>query len=120
MPVTGFSPATDYARPVDDITDATFADEVLASELPVVVDFWAPWCKPCEAIEPHLHALAEEWGGRARFVRMNIDENLAVPGRYGVLSIPTVILFAGGEPRETVLGASPRARYEAAFARFLD
>lgn len=105
---------------MDDVTDATFADEVLASDLPVVVDFWAPWCKPCEAIEPHLLALAEEWAGRARFVRVNIDENLAVPGRYGVLSIPTVTLFAGGEPREMILGAHGRTRYEETFAPFLD
>jgi thioredoxin 1 len=105
---------------VDDVTDATFADEVLASELPVVVDFWAPWCKPCEAIEPHLRSLADEWAGRARFVRMNIDENLAVPGRYGVLSLPTVMLFAGGEQRETILGANGRVRYQGAFAPFLD
>lgn len=104
---------------MDDVTDATFSDEVLAAELPVVVDFWAPWCKPCEAIEPHLHALADEWAGRARFVRLNIDENLAVPGRYGVLSIPTVILFAAGEPRATILGAQPRSRFEHAFAEWL-
>lgn len=104
---------------MDEVTDATFADEVLASGAPVVVDFWAPWCKPCKAIEPHLHALAEAWSGRARFVRLNIDENLAVPGRYGILSIPTVILFAGGEPRETILGANPRSRYERAFAEWL-
>ncbi|HUF02083.1 MAG TPA: thioredoxin domain-containing protein [Gaiellaceae bacterium] len=104
---------------MDEVTDATFAGEVLDSGVPVVVDFWAPWCRPCQAIEPHLHALAEEWGERARFVRLNIDENLAVPGRYGVLSIPTVILFAGGEPRETILGANPRSRYERAFAEWL-
>jgi len=105
---------------VDEVTDATFAAEVLASEIPVVVDFWAPWCKPCEAIEPHLNALAEEWAGRVRLVRLNVDENLAVPGRYGVLSLPTVVLFAGGEPRETLLGAHSRGRYVNAFAPFLD
>jgi len=105
---------------MDEVTDATFADDVLASEIPVVVDFWAPWCKPCEAIEPHLQALADEWAGRARFVRLNIDENLAVPGRYSVLSIPTVILFADGEPRETILGAHARARYEGTFSPFVD
>jgi thioredoxin 1 len=104
---------------VDDVTDATFADEVLAAEVPVVVDFWAPWCKPCAAIEPHLRSLAEEWSGRARFVRLNVDDNLAVPGRYGVLSLPTVMLFAGGEPRETVVGAHSRARYEDALSRQL-
>jgi thioredoxin 1 len=105
---------------VDEVTDATFAQEVLASPVPVVVDFWAPWCKPCEAIEPHLHALARDWGDRARFVRLNIDENLAVPGRYGVLSIPMVMVFAGGEPRDSVAGARSRARYEERFAPFLD
>ena len=106
------APSVPYAPRVEEVTDATFAEEVLGSELPVVVDFWAPWCKPCEAIEPHLRALAAEWSGRARFVRLNIDENLAVPGRYGVLSIPTVVLFTGGEPRETILGAHPGAHYE--------
>jgi thioredoxin 1 len=97
---------------VDEVSDATFADEVLASAIPVVVDFWAPWCRPCEAIEPHLHSLASEWEGRARFVRVNVDENLATSGRYGVLSLPTVMLFAGGEPRATVLGAQPKSRFE--------
>ena len=99
-----------------DVSDATFDEVVLGADVPVVVDFWAPWCKPCAAIEPHLRALAEEWAERARFVRMNVDENLAVPGRYGVLSLPTVILFLAGRPRETVLGAQPRARYADAFA----
>jgi thioredoxin 1 len=104
---------------VDEVTDATFADEVLASDVPVVVDFWAPWCKPCDVIEPHLRSLVAEWSGRARFVRLNVDDNVAVPGRYGVLSLPTVILFAGGEPRETIPGAQPRTRYEDALARHL-
>ena len=101
---------------VDEVTDATFDHEVLASPIPVIVDFWAPWCKPCEAIEPHLRALAAENKGRARLVRMNVDENLGVPGRYGVLSLPTVVLFAGGEPHETVYGAHPRSRYERLFS----
>lgn len=102
-----------------EVTDATFAEEVLGSELPVVVDFWAPWCKPCETIEPHLHGLAEEWRERARFVRLNIDESLGTPGRLGILSIPTVVLFARGEERARVVGAQPRARYAEAFARWL-
>jgi len=101
------------------VTDATFEAEVLASELPVVVDFWAPWCGPCKAIEPHLEALAAGSGGRLRLVKLNLDENLAVPSRYGVLSLPTVILFAGGEPRETVVGARSRSHYERVFAPHL-
>jgi thioredoxin 1 len=104
---------------VDEVTDATFADEVLASELPVLVDFWAPWCKPCEAIEPHLEALAAEHEGRVRLVRMNVDESLAVPSRYGVLALPTVIVFADGGEQARVTGAQPRARYEAAVAPYL-
>jgi thioredoxin 1 len=105
---------------VDDVTDATFADEVLASPVPVIVDFCAPWCKPCNAIEPHLRALADQWEGQVRLVRVNVDANLAVSGRYGVLSLPTVVLFAGGEPKATVYGAQPRARFEREFAPFLD
>jgi len=97
---------------VEAVTDETFDAAVLSSSKPVIVDFWAPWCKPCEAIEPHLRALAAENEGRLRLVRMNIDENLGVPSRYGVLSLPTVILFADGEARETVYGAHPRSRYD--------
>lgn len=101
------------------VTDATFDEEVLASEVPVVVDFWAPWCGPCKAIEPHLKAIEAGSGGRLRLVKLNLDENLGVPSRYGVLSLPTVILFAGGEPRETVVGARSRAHYERVFAPHL-
>ena len=104
---------------MDEVTDATFADEVLASPIPVIVDFWAPWCRPCEAIEPHLRTLAAEWEGRVRLVRVNVDENLAVSGRYRVLSLPTVVLFAGGEPRATVYGAQPRTRFERDFSSFV-
>jgi len=101
------------------VTDETFGEEVLTSPIPVIVDFWAPWCKPCEALEPHLRALAAEWEGRVRLVRVNVDENLAVSGRYDVLSLPTVILFAGGEPRATVYGAQPRSRFEREFSPFV-
>ena len=99
------------------VTDATFDEEVLRADGPVVVDFWAPWCKPCEAIEPILEALAAERG--LGLVRLDIDEHLGVPSRYGVLSLPTVILFEGGEPRSTVIGARPRAHYEREWAAWL-
>lgn len=102
---------------VRDVTDETFAAEVLASTEPVIVDFWAPWCKPCEAIEPHLRALSEERG--VRLVRVNIDESLAVPARYGVLALPTVILFSDRNPQATIVGAHSREHYERAFAPFL-
>ena len=97
---------------MDEVTDESFEREVLASPLPVLVDFWAPWCKPCDAIEPHLRAIAVENEGRLRLVRLDVDTNLGVPGRYGVLALPTVILFSGGEPRGRVYGAHSRERYE--------
>jgi thioredoxin 1 len=101
------------------IDAAAFEREVLASPVPVIVDFWAPWCKPCDAIEPHLRGLAEEWGNRVHLVRVNVDEEAGLSGRYGVLSLPTVILFAGGEPQATVFGAQSRSRYEREFAPFV-
>jgi thioredoxin 1 len=104
---------------MNDVGAATFEVEVLGSPVPVIVDFWAPWCKPCEAIEPHLRSLVEEWGERARLVRVNIDEEPGISSRYGVLSLPTVILFADGEPQATVYGAQPRARFERDFAPHL-
>jgi thioredoxin 1 len=104
---------------VVDVTDESFAAEVLASPSPVVVDFWAPWCRPCKAIEPILRQLVAESSGRLGLARVNVDENVAVAARYGVLSLPTVILFAAGEPRETVTGATPRKGFERAFAAWL-
>jgi thioredoxin len=104
---------------MDEVTSATFADEVLASPVPVIVDFWAPWCRPCDTIEPHLRTLAEQWSDRVRLVRVDVDAEPGLSSRYGVLSLPTVVLFTGGEPTATVHGAQPRTRYERAFAAFL-
>ena len=104
---------------MDEVDAATFESEVLASPVPVVVDFWAPWCKPCEAIEQHLTALAQEWGERARLVRVDVDAEPAIASSYGVLSLPTVILFSSGEPKATVYGAQPKARFELAFSPHL-
>jgi thioredoxin 1 len=104
----------------DDVTDATFAEEVLASDVPVVVDFWAPWCRPCKAIEPALREIATASEGRLRLVKLDIDSNLGTSSRYGVLSIPTVILFNGGEARETIVGARGKGFYERAFAPYLE
>ena len=102
-----------------DVTDATFETEVLASALPVLVEFTAPWCRPCKAIEPLLVDLGREHDGRLRLARLDIDANLGVPSRYGVLSLPTVIVFANGEPVEVIHGAQPRRRYADAVARAL-
>ena len=104
---------------MNDLTDATFDQEVRGSPVPVIVDFWAPWCKPCRAIEPILRAIAEERGDAVRLVRVNVDENVGVPSRYDVLTLPTVVLFAGGEPVVSVLGARPRRAFDEAFAPYL-
>jgi thioredoxin 1 len=99
------------------VTDASFDDEVLLAGGVTIVDFWAPWCKPCQAIEPILEALAADHG--LGLVRLDIDEHIGVPSRYGVLSLPTVILFEDGEARATVVGARPRSHFERAFAEWL-
>jgi len=98
---------------------ARFEEDVLQSPVPVIVDFWAPWCKPCDAIEPHLLGLADAWGDRVRLVRVNVDEEAGLSARYGVLSLPTVILFAEGAPRATVHGAQPLARFQREFVPFV-
>ena len=100
-------------------SDADFERDVLRSPVAVLVEFTAPWCRPCKAIEPLLLDLEREHEGRVAVVQLDIDVHLAVPARYGVLSLPTVIVFLGGEPVEAIHGAQPRRRYAEAVARAL-
>jgi thioredoxin 1 len=102
-----------------DVTDATFEHDVLEADIPVVVDFWAPWCGPCKAVEPILRELEASSAGRVEVGKLNIDENPLTAARYGVLSIPTAIVFDRGEARETLVGARSRKHYERALASLL-
>ncbi len=100
-----------------ELDEATF-DEAIAGG-PLLVDFWAPWCRPCHAVERLLEELAETTAGRVSFAKLNIDEEPGIASRYDVLSIPTVILFSGGEPRGSVIGVRPRAHFEEWLAEVL-
>jgi len=96
------------AKPLE-VTDETFEAEVLKSDKPVLVDFWAEWCGPCRMIAPSVKAIAEEYGDRLKVAKVDTDENPAVPGRYGIVGIPTLMLFKGGEPVARIVGAKPKA-----------
>ena len=101
-----------------EVTDSSFEQEVVQADSPVVVDFWAPWCGPCKAIAPALEELAATTD-KVEFVMLDIDANPETAQRYGVLSIPTVRLFADGEPRESVYGARAKKHFEKSFSKYL-
>ncbi len=91
-----------------DVTDVSFEAEVLKSRIPVLVDFWAEWCGPCKAIAPTLEAVAKDYQGRAKVVKINVDQNIAVPSRYNIKGIPTLLLFKDGVVRDQIVGTNTR------------
>lgn len=93
---------------ITEVTDSSFENDVLQANQPVLVDFWATWCSPCRALEPTVAAVAEKYAATARVVKVNVDDNPAVSGRYGIKSIPTLILFKGGKEAERVVGATSK------------
>ena len=106
------------AEPVT-VTDDSFDAEVLKSDLVILTDFWAEWCAPCRRIAPFLHEIAEEYEGRVKVVKLDIDANPNVTSNYGVLSIPTVIVFKNGQPVERIVGAAPKQKYIDAIKPYL-
>jgi thioredoxin 1 len=92
---------------VIDVTDANFDSEVIKSDLPVLVDLWAPWCRPCLMVAPVVEGLAEKYKGKFKFCRVNVDQNPQTAAKYHVMSIPTLLFFKGGSVADTVIGAVP-------------
>ena len=102
---------------VMEFTDGTFQAEVLDSDSPVVVDFWAPWCGPCRMLAPTIEKLADQYGGKVKVGKLDTDQNPETPGGLGISSIPTVIIFKGGQPVERLVGVNPPGKYQEALER---
>ncbi len=118
--------ATTQAKPTElsagkpiPLTDSNFASEIAKHSL-MLVDFWAPWCGPCRMVGPLIEQLAAEYAGKVAFGKMNVDENMSVPSSFGVMSIPTMIVFKNGKPVETLIGACPKSQIESKFKPFMD
>ena len=97
---------------VDKVTDATFDQDVLKANGPVVVDFWAEWCGPCRMISPALEEISSSLGGKVKIVKLNVDENPATTTKYGIMSIPTLMLFKDGQLASRQVGAAPKQKLE--------
>jgi thioredoxin 1 len=101
------------------VTDGSFKDEVIDSDLPVLVDFWAPWCGPCRMVAPVVDEIAEQYDGQIKVVKVNTDENPNVASQYGIRSIPTLMIFKGGQRVDMVVGAVPKTTLANTLEKYL-
>ncbi|WP_034936637.1 thioredoxin [Gloeocapsa sp. PCC 73106] len=101
------------------VTDETFKEQVLDSDVPVLVDFWAPWCGPCRMVAPVVDEIAEQYDGQVKVVKVNTDENPNTATQYGIRSIPTLIIFKGGQKVDTVVGAVPKTTLANTIEKYL-
>ena len=104
---------------VPNLSDSEWQTKVLESDVPVLVEFWAPWCGPCRMIHPIVDQLAKDFAGKFKFYKINTDESPNTANRYGIRSVPTVIIFKGGEKKDSIIGAVPRETLEKTIERFL-
>ncbi|MEL6938703.1 MAG: thioredoxin [Cyanobacteria bacterium J06598_1] len=101
------------------VTDSTFKQEVLENETPVLVDFWAPWCGPCRMVAPVVDEISEQYDGQVKVVKVNTDENPSVASQYGIRSIPTLMIFKGGQRVDMVVGAVPKTTLANTLEKYL-
>ncbi len=102
-----------------DVTDKNFQTDVLQSTMPVLVDFWAPWCGPCKIIGPVVEELAKEYEGKVKVVKLNVDDNSESAGRFNVMSIPTLLILNNGEPVKTIIGSQPKESIKKAIDEYV-
>ena len=104
---------------VSEVNDGDFEQKVLQSDTPVLVDFWAAWCGPCRAVAPVVEAIAEQYSGKLKVMKMDVDRNNMTPGRYGIRGIPSLLIFKGGKVAEQIVGFVPKDTIEASLKRVL-